>query len=101
MIGLNVGPNLFATGSLAWVLWLRAARNAGAHPSVRQASALGVLSVPDSASVELVMLSEGKVAAALTPEMLSVELLTVTGLLAREPLLVRINAPAPTIVLPE
>jgi len=41
-----VGPNLFATGSLAWVLWLRAARNAGAHPSVRQASALGVLSVP-------------------------------------------------------
>ncbi len=46
LVGLNVGPNLFATGSLAWVLWLRAARNAGAHPSVRQASALGVLSVP-------------------------------------------------------
>ncbi len=32
LIGLNVGPNLFVTGSLAWVLWLRAARSAGARP---------------------------------------------------------------------
>ena len=29
LIGLNVGPNLFVTGSLAWILWLRAARTAG------------------------------------------------------------------------
>jgi arsenical pump membrane protein len=46
LIGLNVGPNLFVTGSLAWILWLRAARNAGGHPDVRRASLLGVLSVP-------------------------------------------------------
>ena len=31
LVGLNVGPNLFVTGSLAWVLWLRAARTAGAR----------------------------------------------------------------------
>ena len=30
LVGLNLGPNLFVTGSLAWILWLRAARNAGA-----------------------------------------------------------------------
>ncbi len=30
LVGLNVGPNLFVTGSLAWVLWLRSARAAGA-----------------------------------------------------------------------
>jgi arsenical pump membrane protein len=46
LIGLNVGPNLFVTGSLAWILWLRAARNAGGHPEVRRASLLGLVSVP-------------------------------------------------------
>ena len=46
LIGLNVGPNLFVTGSLAWILWLRAARNAGGHPEVRRASLLGLFSVP-------------------------------------------------------
>ena len=46
LIGLNVGPNLFVTGSLAWILWLRAARRAGGHPDMRRASLLGVISVP-------------------------------------------------------
>ena len=46
LIGLNVGPNLFVTGSLAWILWLRAARTAGAKPDVRRASLLGLISVP-------------------------------------------------------
>ncbi len=46
LVGLNVGPNLFVTGSLAWVLWLRAAHAAGEHPSIRRASLLGVLSAP-------------------------------------------------------
>ena len=46
LIGLNVGPNLFVTGSLAWILWLRAARAAGGRPDVRRASLLGVASVP-------------------------------------------------------
>jgi arsenical pump membrane protein len=46
LIGLNLGPNLFVTGSLAWMLWLRSARSAGAQPSVARASRIGVLAVP-------------------------------------------------------
>ena len=46
LIGLNVGPNLFVTGSLAWFLWLRAARAAGGRPDVRRASLLGLASAP-------------------------------------------------------
>ena len=46
LIGLNVGPNLFVTGSLAWILWLRAARTAGGRPEIRRASVLGLVSVP-------------------------------------------------------
>jgi arsenical pump membrane protein len=46
LVGLNVGPNLFVTGSLAWILWLRAAHAAGARPSIARASRLGVIAVP-------------------------------------------------------
>jgi arsenical pump membrane protein len=46
LIGLNLGPNLFVTGSLAWFLWLRAARRAGAEPSIARASKFGVIAVP-------------------------------------------------------
>lgn len=46
LVGLNVGPNLFFTGSLAWVLWLRAARAAGAKPDIGRAVILGLISVP-------------------------------------------------------
>ena len=46
LIGLNLGPNLFVTGSLAWLLWLRAARAAGARPSVTIAARIGVVAVP-------------------------------------------------------
>ncbi len=46
LVGLNVGPNLLVTGSLAWVLWLRAARAAGGRPDVVRASLLGLASVP-------------------------------------------------------
>jgi arsenical pump membrane protein len=46
LVGLDVGPNLCVTGSLAWILWLRAARTAGSRPSVARASLLGALSVP-------------------------------------------------------
>ena len=43
LIGLNIGPNLFVTGSLAWFLWLRTARSAGAEPSIAKASRIGVV----------------------------------------------------------
>jgi arsenical pump membrane protein len=46
LVGLNLGPNLFVTGSLAWLLWLRAARAAGAQPSIGKASRIGAIAVP-------------------------------------------------------
>jgi len=60
LVGLNVGPNLAVTGSLAWVLWLRAARTAGGRPSVARASVLGLASVPLSiAAAVAVLAAEG------------------------------------------
>jgi arsenical pump membrane protein len=53
LIGLNLGPNLCVTGSLAWLLWLRAARGAGAQPSLARASVLGLAAVPLSMAVAL------------------------------------------------
>jgi arsenical pump membrane protein len=53
LVGLNLGPNLCVTGSLAWLLWLRAARGAGARPSLRRASILGLVAVPLSIAVAL------------------------------------------------
>jgi arsenical pump membrane protein len=46
LVGLDVGPNLFVTGSLAWILWLRAASKAGATPSVAKATRLGLVATP-------------------------------------------------------
>jgi arsenical pump membrane protein len=46
LIGLNVGPNMFVTGSLAWILWLRSARAAGAEPSIARATRLGIVAGP-------------------------------------------------------
>jgi arsenical pump membrane protein len=57
LIGLNLGPNLFVTGSLAWLLWLRAARNTGAQPSVARASRIGAVAVPLSMAAALTVLS--------------------------------------------
>ena len=53
LVGLNLGPNLFVTGSLAWILWLRAARAAGARPSVASAARIGALAVPLSIAAAL------------------------------------------------
>ena len=53
LVGLNLGPNLFVTGSLAWILWLRAARTAGARPSIAKASRLGAFAVPLSMAAAL------------------------------------------------
>jgi arsenical pump membrane protein len=46
LIGLNIGPNLVVTGSLSAFLWLQAARNAGARPSIARYSRLGVIVAP-------------------------------------------------------
>jgi arsenical pump membrane protein len=57
LVGLNLGPNLLVTGSLAWLLWLRAARAAGAAPSLARASRLGAVVVPLSMAVALAALA--------------------------------------------
>jgi arsenical pump membrane protein len=46
LIGLNIGPNLAVTGSLSAYLWLRSARQVGAHPSVAAFSRRGVVLAP-------------------------------------------------------
>jgi arsenical pump membrane protein len=53
LIGLNLGPNLAITGALSALLWLRVARSAGARPSARTYSAIGVLLVPLSIAAAL------------------------------------------------
>ncbi len=57
LMGLNLGPNLCVTGSLAWLLWLRSAQAAGARPSLTRASMLGVAAVPLSIAVALAALT--------------------------------------------
>ena len=53
IVGLNLGPNLCVSGSLAWLLWLRTARSAGARPSLRRASLPGAVAVPASVVVAI------------------------------------------------
>jgi arsenical pump membrane protein len=46
LVGLDLGPNLFVTGSLSALLWFRSARRAGADPSVRHTAAVGIVAAP-------------------------------------------------------
>ena len=46
LIGVNVGPNLTYTGSLATLLWRRVLQERGLQPSLRRFTTLGVLTVP-------------------------------------------------------
>jgi arsenical pump membrane protein len=46
LIGVNVGPNLTYTGSLATLLWRRILHRHGADPSLRDFTVLGLLTVP-------------------------------------------------------
>ncbi len=46
LVGLDIGPNLFVTGSLAWVLWMRAVRTSGERPPTARAVGLGLVSAP-------------------------------------------------------
>jgi arsenical pump membrane protein len=57
LVGLDIGPNLFVTGSLAWILWLRAGAGAGASPSVARATRLGLVAAPLAMAGALAMLA--------------------------------------------
>lgn len=53
LMGLNLGPNLAATGSLSAVLWWTAARRVDARPSLRTYSLVGAVLVPLSLAAAL------------------------------------------------
>ena len=53
LIGLNLGPNALVTGSLAWVLWLKAARGAGAYAPLGRAIRIGLIAAPLSIAAAL------------------------------------------------
>ncbi|MDE3085510.1 MAG: hypothetical protein KGJ77_01985 [Acidobacteriota bacterium] len=57
LVGLNLGPNLLVTGSLSSILWWQQARLAGARPSAREVSRLGLLSVPPAMAAALALLA--------------------------------------------
>ncbi len=57
LVGLDIGPNLFVTGSLAWILWWRTARSVGSAPPVRRAVVLGLVTVPLSMAAALGLLA--------------------------------------------
>jgi arsenical pump membrane protein len=46
LIGVDLGPNLSVTGSLATILWLTALRREGVHVGARAFLALGVRVMP-------------------------------------------------------
>jgi len=46
LIGLNIGPNLAVSGSLAAILWLQVGRAAATNPSARRFSTIGIILVP-------------------------------------------------------
>ena len=46
LIGVDVGPNLSVTGSLATILWLTALRREGLHVGAWQFLKLGALVMP-------------------------------------------------------
>ncbi len=57
LVGLDIGPNLFVTGSLAWILWMRTARSTGSRPPVARTVGIGLVSVPVALAAALAMLA--------------------------------------------
>ncbi|HET9094008.1 MAG TPA: SLC13 family permease [Solirubrobacteraceae bacterium] len=57
LVGLNIGPNLFVSGSLAWVLWWRSARTADARPELGAVIRLGLVSAPLAIAAAMAVLT--------------------------------------------
>ncbi len=57
LVGLDLGPNLMVSGSLAWIIWLRTARQAGARPSIARAVRLGAATAPVAMAAAVLMLT--------------------------------------------
>lgn len=57
LVGLDIGPNLFVTGSLAWILWWRTIRTSGSTAPLARTIWLGLITVPLSMAAALGMLA--------------------------------------------
>ncbi len=55
LLGLDLGPNLAVTGALSAVLWLQVARAEGARPSIARFTLLGLVLVPVSLALTLLV----------------------------------------------
>jgi arsenical pump membrane protein len=56
LLGVNIGPNLTYTGSLATLLWRRVLRHQGSSPSLREFTRLGLLTVPAGLAIAVLAL---------------------------------------------
>jgi arsenical pump membrane protein len=56
LLGVNIGPNLTYTGSLATLLWRRVLHQHGSGPSLREFTLLGMLTVPIGLAVSVLAL---------------------------------------------
>jgi arsenical pump membrane protein len=59
LLGVNIGPNLTYTGSLATLLWRRILQQHGSAPSLREFTILGLLTVPAGLALASVALWAG------------------------------------------
>ncbi len=59
LIGVNVGPNLTYTGSLATLLWRRTLRHHGSAPDLGEFTRLGLLTVPAGLVIAVLALWAG------------------------------------------
>jgi arsenical pump membrane protein len=57
IVGVDVGPNLLTTGSLATILWLAILHERGVRVSLREYARLGALVVPATVAVSVLWLS--------------------------------------------
>jgi arsenical pump membrane protein len=59
LLGVNIGPNLTYTGSLATLLWRRILHAHGSAPSLREFTVLGLLTVPAGLTLAVLALWAG------------------------------------------
>jgi arsenical pump membrane protein len=59
LLGVNIGPNLTYTGSLATLLWRRALRHHGSPPDLGEFTRLGLLTVPGGLVIAVLALWAG------------------------------------------
>jgi arsenical pump membrane protein len=59
LLGVNIGPNLTYTGSLATLLWRRILRRHGSAPDLGEFTRLGLLTVPAGLLIAVLMLWAG------------------------------------------